>query len=70
MSGDVRLFLELFTDLPRLGPGGDGHTARALAAIEGLPEHPLILDLGCGVGRSALLLAERPGGRVVAVDSS
>ena len=70
MSGDADLFLELFSELPRLGPGGDEHSARALAAVEGLPERPLLLDLGCGVGRSALVLAERTGGRVVAVDKS
>jgi SAM-dependent methyltransferase len=70
MSGGADLFLELFSGLPRLGPGGDEHTLRVLAAVEGLPERPLVLDLGCGVGRSALVLAGRTGGRVVAVDNS
>ena len=70
MGGDSDLFLELFSDLPRLGPGGDEQTVRALSFVEGLPERPLILDLGCGVGRSALVLAEHTGGRVVGVDNS
>lgn len=64
----MEYFLELMRDMPRLAPGGRRHTERALAALGGLPERPSILDVGCGSGASALVLAELTGGTVTAVD--
>ncbi|MFE0424787.1 methyltransferase domain-containing protein, partial [Streptomyces sp. NPDC058953] len=61
-------FFALHHDLPRQGPGSDATTRRLLELAGPLPERPRILDAGCGPGRSALLLAEATGGRVVAVD--
>lgn len=63
-----RLFLEVFEALPRQGPGGREHTARALALCRGLPPSPRVLDLGCGVGAQTLHLAELTPGPIVAVD--
>lgn len=61
-------FLELFTGLPRQGPGSEASTRRALALIPDLPESPQILDVGCGTGRASLVLAEATGGQVTSVD--
>ncbi|MDX1382976.1 MAG: methyltransferase domain-containing protein [Thermoanaerobaculia bacterium] len=61
-------FFELFRDLPQQGPGSDASTARALALLDELGAAPRILDVGCGSGRQTLVLAERTGGEVVAVD--
>ncbi|MGW0775503.1 GNAT family N-acetyltransferase [Streptomyces sp. NPDC002835] len=61
-------FFALRQGLPRQGPGSDDTTARLLAMAGPLPARPRVLDLGCGPGRSALLLAERAGARVTAVD--
>lgn len=63
-------FFELFhPGLPRLGPGSDADTARALAIVQDLPNSPRILDMGCGNGAQTLALARLlPGARVVAVD--
>ncbi|RST18293.1 GNAT family N-acetyltransferase [Streptomyces sp. WAC05374] len=67
-------FFALHHGLPRQGPGSDDTTRRLLApaSLAGpLPERPRVLDLGCGPGRSALLLAAEAGaggGRVTAVD--
>ncbi|NEB66766.1 class I SAM-dependent methyltransferase, partial [Streptomyces fulvissimus] len=55
-------------DLPRQGPGSDATTRRLLEMAGPLPEHPRVLDAGCGPGRSALLLAEEAGAHVTAVD--
>ncbi|MFJ6934923.1 methyltransferase domain-containing protein [Streptomyces sp. NPDC101132] len=54
--------------LPRQGPGSDATTRRLLSLAGPLPERPRILDLGCGPGRSALLLAAEAGAEVTAVD--
>ncbi|MET9803609.1 bifunctional class I SAM-dependent methyltransferase/N-acetyltransferase [Streptomyces sp. NPDC006368] len=57
-------FFALHHGLPRQGPGSDDTTRRllALAGLPGaLPERPRVLDLGCGPGRSALLMAAEAG---------
>ncbi|WP_246574599.1 bifunctional class I SAM-dependent methyltransferase/N-acetyltransferase [Streptomyces genisteinicus] len=61
-------FFALHRGLPRQGPGSDATTRRLLAAAGPLPARPRVLDLGCGPGRSALLLAAEEGARVTAVD--
>ncbi|MFJ7957482.1 GNAT family N-acetyltransferase [Streptomyces sp. NPDC096319] len=62
-------FFALHHGLPRQGPGSDTTTRRLLALAGTLPEHPRVLDLGCGPGRAALLLAAEAGARVTAVDT-
>jgi len=64
----TQALLSLHHDLPRQGPGSDATTHRMLKAAGPLPEHPRVLDAGCGPGRAALLLAEEAGARVLAVD--
>jgi SAM-dependent methyltransferase len=61
-------FLELYGNLPRAGPGDDGSTRRALAALPGLPAAGCVLDLGCGPGRQTGVLLGEFGGTLVAVD--
>ncbi|MEV3853634.1 bifunctional class I SAM-dependent methyltransferase/N-acetyltransferase [Streptomyces sp. NPDC050095] len=61
-------FFSLHHGLPRQGPGSDATTRRLLSFAGALPARPRILDLGCGPGRSALLLAAETGGEVTAVD--
>ncbi|MFJ3582502.1 GNAT family N-acetyltransferase [Streptomyces sp. NPDC090127] len=61
-------FFALHHGLPRQGPGSDATTRRLLATAGPLPERPRVLDLGCGPGRSALLLAAEAGAEVTAVD--
>ncbi|MFC9387909.1 GNAT family N-acetyltransferase [Streptomyces venezuelae] len=61
-------FFALHHGLPRQGPGSDATTRRLLALCGQLPERPRVLDLGCGPGRSALLLAAAAGAEVTAVD--
>jgi SAM-dependent methyltransferase len=58
----------LFEGLPRQGPGSDACTREALRRLGPLPPGPHVLDLGCGSGRSALVLAEALRARVIAVD--
>ncbi|MGW0531257.1 GNAT family N-acetyltransferase [Streptomyces sp. NPDC003032] len=61
-------FFALHHGLPRQGPGSDDTTRRLLSLAGALPERPRVLDLGCGPGRAALLLAAEAGAEVAAVD--
>ena len=67
-SRTEQLFYEVFESLPRQGPGNREATGRALAACQGLPDCPRILDLGCGVGAQTLDLAALTKGDIIAVD--
>ncbi|MBM7167808.1 GNAT family N-acetyltransferase [Streptomyces sp. G44] len=61
-------FFALHHGLPRQGPGSDDTTRRLLSLAGTPPERPRVLDLGCGPGRAALLLAAEAGAEVTAVD--
>ncbi|MGR4881073.1 GNAT family N-acetyltransferase [Streptomyces sp. LARHCF249] len=68
----IEAFFTLHRGLPRQAPGSDASTRHLLSLCGPLPERPRVLDLGCGPGRSALLLAAEAGGHggaeVTAVD--
>ena len=63
------VFYELFTGLPRQGPGDSNSTAKALSLITPRPTAPRILDIGCGSGTQTLDLARLTDGTIVAVDN-
>ncbi|UCH89988.1 MAG: methyltransferase domain-containing protein [Thermoplasmata archaeon] len=62
-------FFELYTGLPRGGPGDNESTRRAYNCMENLPSEPLILDIGCGPGMQTLELARISGGKIIALDN-
>lgn len=62
-------FFEVYGTLPRAGPGDDASTEKAYRMIPGLPENPLILDIGCGPGKQTLALARLSGGKIIALDN-
>lgn len=61
-------FFALHHGLPRQGPGSDATTRRLLQLAGPRPPRPRVLDLGCGPGRSALLLAREADAQVTAID--
>jgi SAM-dependent methyltransferase len=63
------LFFEIFTGLPRQGPGDAASTRRALALVPGLGASSRVLDLGCGTGQQSLVLARSAPARILAVDN-
>jgi ubiquinone/menaquinone biosynthesis C-methylase UbiE len=70
--GDERpgpLFYELFTGLPRQGPGDPASTRRALALVPPLGPTARVLDVGCGTGGQTLVLAAATPARITAVDN-
>ncbi len=71
MSQDrmTTLFFELFSGLPRQGPGDTESTLRALASVSAITPETRVLDLGCGTGRQTRVLAENSPGRFVAIDN-
>ena len=68
MTFDISLLLRLFEGLKRLGPGSEEATRKALAMLHPLPDHPYILNIGCGTGAQARVLATLPGARQTAID--
>jgi SAM-dependent methyltransferase len=63
------LFFEMFTGLPRQGPGDTASTLRALALVPALGPAARILDVGCGTGCHTRVLAQHTKARIVAVDN-
>jgi SAM-dependent methyltransferase len=63
------VFFEIHSGLNREGPGSRASTERAISLLPPLPERPDVLDIGCGPGEQTLVLAERVGGAIVAVDN-
>jgi predicted N-acetyltransferase YhbS/SAM-dependent methyltransferase len=61
-------FFALHKGLRRQGPGSDATTRHLLGLAGPLPGRPRVLDLGCGPGPAALLLAAEIGAEVTAVD--
>lgn len=60
---------ELFGGIPRHAPGSVESTRRAASVARPfLPRRPRTLDLGCGIGRSARVLAEDLGASVTCLD--
>ena len=72
-------FHEIFDpSLPRLGPGDEASTLRALRTLYpaaprqtrgNLPSKLRVLDIGCGNGAQTLVLAEHLDGEILAVDN-
>ncbi len=60
---------ELFSDIPRQGPGSDECTRKAYELLSDLPPQPNILDVGCGSGMQTLELARVSEGQITAVDN-
>jgi SAM-dependent methyltransferase len=71
MSDDraAALFFELFSGLPRQGPGDQASTLRALALVPGVGPKTRILDVGCGTGLQTRVLAGACEAWIVAVDN-
>lgn len=63
------VFFEIHSNLPREAPGSAESTQMAFAAINDLPRHPRILDIGCGPGAQTMAIAELSEGIIHAVDN-
>jgi len=66
---DMEYFYELYTGLPRAGPGDNEYTRKAFSYLKNLPSEPLILDIGCGPGMQTLELARISKGKIIAIDN-
>lgn len=66
---DLQLLIDLHKDALRQGPGGDEQTLLAIA-LSGLKraKELKIADIGCGSGASTLVLANKLGAQITAVD--
>jgi SAM-dependent methyltransferase len=64
----MELFFELFSGLPRQGPGNPDSTRRALSMLPPLGAGARVLDLGCGTGAQAFELARCSAADIVCLD--
>ena len=60
---------ELFSDMPRQGPGSNKCTRKAYKLLPNLPSQLNILDVGCGSGMQTLELARISKGQITALDN-
>ena len=65
----TELFFELFSGLPRQGPGSTASTRRALGLVPSVGPTTRVLDVGCGTGAQTLALAHSSPARIVAIDN-
>jgi SAM-dependent methyltransferase len=65
----MEYFYELYTGLPRGGPGDNASTQKAFSYLKNLPFEPLILDIGCGPGMQTIELARISKGKIIALDN-
>ena len=63
------VFYEIFKSLPRQGAGDEVSTERAFRKLANLPEHPEILDVGCGTGNQTITLAKLAPCNITALDN-
>ena len=66
---DMKYFYELYTKLPRGGPGDNASTRKAYKLMKNVPSNPNILDIGCGPGIQTLELARISKGKIIALDN-
>ena len=70
MEDYIETLIELHRGLERQGPGDAELSRQIMQDLPTLPSNPRIVDLGCGAGAGALLLAEHFGVTVTAVDAA
>ncbi len=68
MDEYIEALIDLHGGIGREGPGDVAFSYQILAGLQKLPPKPRIVDLGCGSGAGALLLAEHFNVPVTAVD--
>ena len=69
MSAREKAFWHIHKGLPRQAPGSDASTRRLLELAKLPRTNMSVIDIGCGPGRSALVLAKN-GFSVTAIDTS
>ncbi|MEL6406989.1 MAG: class I SAM-dependent methyltransferase [Chloroflexota bacterium] len=62
------IFLDIYNDLPRQGPGSPQATERALSHVPTLADDATIADIGCGPGMQTMNLAEHTSAHIIGVD--
>jgi ubiquinone/menaquinone biosynthesis C-methylase UbiE len=63
-----QVMADQYGSLPRQGPGSPASTRKAFSLLGPLPERPLVLDIGCGVGAQTMELVKLTSGHIIALD--
>ncbi len=62
-------FFKVFENMKRQGPGSDAATSRAFESLPKTESIKSIMEIGCGKGLTALLLADKSKAAITAVDN-
>ena len=65
---EIEAVYTLHSDLPREAPGSDSATRDALRRLPTMCDQPTVWDVGCGPGRSAIVLAQELQSPIIALD--
>lgn len=65
----MQYFYELYTGLPRGGPGDNNSTRKSFSYMKELPLKPLFLNIGCGPGMQTIEIAKLSRGTIIALDN-
>lgn len=64
----MTIFLDIYNELPRQGPGSPQATRQALAHCSPLADDATIADIGCGPGMQTITLVENTSANIIGVD--
>lgn len=64
----MEIMADIYGDLPRQAPGSPASTLKAFSLCTDLPQHPRVLDIGCGTGAQTIILANALDGTIIAID--
>lgn len=64
-----KIFYGIFDEMPRLGPGSEEATLKALSKVKISSEGASVLDIGCGTGAQTVILGKKIRGTIIALDN-
>jgi ubiquinone/menaquinone biosynthesis C-methylase UbiE len=64
-----KIFYDIFDKMPRLGPGSEEATLKALSKVTIPLNNARVLDIGCGTGAQTMVLARNIRGKITALDN-
>ena len=67
---ETDIFYQIYNELPRVGPGDDASTLKALEIVKSKINPSRILDIGAGTGQQTFVLAKNTNAVINALDNN